>query len=92
MGALFSKLGFRAHSLWTPNGSGGVVGWLNTKAKRDDYTEPGKALDPSKEMRISQIFYAVMPSPLDGTVCNMLRAIPGSVVRLNPGPNRRRPH
>ena len=59
----------------------------NGNGKRDDYTEPGKPLDPNKDMRIGQVFYAVMPSPVDGTVWGTLRANPGSIVRLNPGPN-----
>ncbi len=59
----------------------------NGNGKRDDYTEPGKPLDPNKDMRIGQVFYAVMPSPVDGTVWGTIRANPGSIVRLNPGPN-----
>jgi hypothetical protein len=59
----------------------------NGNGKRDEYTEPGKPLDPSKDMRIGQVFYAVMPSPVDGSVWGTLRSNPGSVVRLNPGPN-----
>ena len=38
-------------------------------------------------MRIGQVFYAIMPSPVDGTVWGTLRANPGSVVRINPGTN-----
>src|SRR6202044_2175561 len=59
----------------------------NGNGKRDDYTEPGKPLDPNKDMRIGQVFYAVMPSPVDGTVWGTLRASPGSIVRLDPGAN-----
>jgi len=59
----------------------------NGNGKRDDYTEPGKPLDPAKDMRIGQVFYALMPSPTDGTVWGTLRANPGSVVRLDPGFN-----
>ena len=55
--------------------------------KRGEYTEPGKPLEPGKDMRIGQVFYAVMPSPVDGTVWGTLRANPGAVVRLNPGSN-----
>jgi hypothetical protein len=59
----------------------------NGNGKRDEYTEPGKPLDPNKDMRIGLAFYAVMPSPVDGTVWGTLRANPGSVVRLDPGAN-----
>ena len=51
------------------------------------YTEPGKPLEPGKDMRIGQVFYAVMPSPVDGSVWGTIRANPGSIVRLNPGSN-----
>ncbi len=57
----------------------------NGNGKRDDYTEPGKPLDPNKDMRIGQVFYAIMPSPVDGTVWGTIRANPGAVVRLDPG-------
>ena len=55
--------------------------------QRGEYTEPGKPLEPGKDMRIGQVFYAVMPSPVDGTVWGTIRANPGAVVRLNPGTN-----
>jgi hypothetical protein len=55
--------------------------------QRGEYTEPGKPLEPGKDMRIGQVFYAVMPSPVDGTVWGTIRANPGAVVRLNPGSN-----
>ncbi len=71
----------------TSQGWTALVVDTNGNGKRDDYTEPGKPLDPSKDMRIGQVFYAVMPSPVDGTVWGTLRANPGSIVRLNPGSN-----
>src|SRR5580700_3370394 len=55
--------------------------------QRGEYTEPGKPVEPGKDMRIGQVFYAVMPSPVDGTVWGTIRANPGAVVRLNPGTN-----
>ena len=55
--------------------------------QRGEYTEPGKPLEPGKDMRIGQVFYAVMPSPVDGTVWGTIRANPGAIVRLNPGTN-----
>ncbi len=33
----------------------------NGNGKRDEYTEPGEPLNPIKDMRIGQVFYAVMP-------------------------------
>ena len=59
----------------------------NGNGKRDDYVEPNQPLDPAKDKRIAQVFYAVMPNPVDGSVWGTLRASPGSIVRLDPGSN-----
>src|SRR5260370_41870019 len=59
----------------------------NCNGKRDDYVEPNQPVDPTKDKRIGQVFYAVMVSPADGTVWGTLRSSPGSIVRLNPGPD-----
>ena len=42
----------------------------NGNGKRDDYVEPNQPLDPAKDRRISPASgpYAVMPSPVDGSV------------------------
>jgi hypothetical protein len=60
---------------------------LGKRTADTPYTEPGKPLEPGKDMRIGQVFYAVMPSPVDGTVWGTLRGNPGAIVRLDPGPN-----
>jgi hypothetical protein len=57
----------------------------NGDGKRGEYTEPNQPMDPSKDRRIGQVFYAVMVSPADGSVWGTIRANPGSIVRLNPG-------
>ena len=59
----------------------------NGNGKRDDYVEPNQPVDPTKDKRIAQVFYAVMPSPVDGSVWGTIRASPGSIVRLEPGSN-----
>jgi hypothetical protein len=59
----------------------------NGNGKRDAYTEPGQPIDPTKDARVNAGFYAVMPSPVDGSVWGTYRANPGAVVRLAPGPN-----
>jgi hypothetical protein len=59
----------------------------NGNGKRDDYTEPGQPIDPTKDARVVTPFYAVMPSPVDGSVWGAVMGNPGSVVRVNPGPN-----
>jgi hypothetical protein len=59
----------------------------NGNGKRDDYVEPNQPVDPTKDKRVGQVFYAVMVSPADGTVWGTIRSSPGSIVRLNPGSN-----
>ncbi len=58
----------------------------NGNGKRDDYVEPNQPVDPTKDKRISAGFYAVMPSPADGSVWGSYRDFPGAVVRIVPGP------
>jgi hypothetical protein len=52
-----------------------------------EYTEPGKPQEPGKDMRLGQVFYAVMPSPVDGSVWGTIRYSPGAIVRIAPGSN-----
>jgi len=59
----------------------------NGNGKRDDYVEPDKPVDPTKDKRIVAGFYAVMPSPIDGSIWGSYRENPGAVVRLVPGSN-----
>ena len=53
--------------------------------KRGEYTEPGKPSEPGKDRRINGNFYAVMPSPADGSVWGTFRGFPGAVARFVPG-------
>ena len=81
----FLETGDAAHSQgWTAL----IVDTAGT-GKREGvaYTEPGQPLEPGKNMRIGQVFYAVMPSLVDGTVWGTVRNSPGSIVRINPGSN-----
>jgi hypothetical protein len=59
----------------------------NGNGKRDEYTEPNQPLDPSKDRRVGQVFYAVMVNPVDGSIWGTIRSNPGAIVRINPGPN-----
>jgi len=59
----------------------------NGNGKRDAYTEPDEEYDPKKDARIEAGFYAVMPSPVDGSVWGSYRDNPGAVVRIAPGSN-----
>jgi hypothetical protein len=67
---------------WTP-----MVLDTNGNGKRDAYVEPNQPVDPTKDKRISAGFYAVMPSPADGSVWGSVRTFPGAVVRIAPGSN-----
>ena len=77
----FEKTGDAAASQgWTA-----LVLDTNGNGKRDAYTEPDQPLDPAKDRRIQAGFYAVMPSPVDGSVWGSVLGVPGAVVRLSPG-------
>jgi hypothetical protein len=67
---------------WTP-----LILDTNGNGKRDDYVEPKQPVDPTKDKRIVAGFYAVMPSPVDGSIWGSWRTNPGAVVRLVPGSN-----
>ncbi|MBX9842222.1 MAG: carboxypeptidase regulatory-like domain-containing protein [Xanthobacteraceae bacterium] len=62
----------------------------NGNGQRDEYTEPGKPQEPGKDMRIGPTFYAVMPSPADGSVWGTIRGNPGAILRVDPGKNPHR--
>jgi hypothetical protein len=65
---------------WTP-----FVLDTNGNGKRDEYTEPGQPMDPTKDMRIKVGFYGVSPSPVDGSIWGTVLGFPGALVRLVPG-------
>jgi hypothetical protein len=59
----------------------------NGNGTRDDYVGPNDAVDSSKDKRIVAGFYAVMPSPADGSVWGSFRGRTSGIVRLAPGSN-----
>ena len=60
----------------------------NRNGQRDEYVEPGQPVDPGRDTRINVGFYAVMPNPADGSIWGSVAfRFPGSIVRLDPGPN-----
>jgi hypothetical protein len=67
---------------WTP-----FVVDTNGNGKRDDYVEPNQPVDPTKDKRIRVGFYSIAPSPKDGSIWGTVTGYPGSVVRVDPGPN-----
>jgi hypothetical protein len=57
----------------------------NGNGKRDSWTEPGQPLDPTRDRRLAVSFYAVMPSPADGSIWGTVAfRYPGAVVRFDP--------
>jgi hypothetical protein len=56
----------------------------NGNGKRDAYTEPNQAADPTKDKRIDVSFYGVAPAP-DGSVWGSVLGMPGALVRFVPG-------
>jgi hypothetical protein len=80
---MFDATGDAARSQgWTP-----LVLDTNGNGRRDAYVEPNLPVDPTKDKRINAGFYAVMPSPVDGSIWGSYRSNPGAVVRLVPGSN-----
>lgn len=68
-----------------------AIGWspfiidTNGNGVRDEWVEPGEPLDPAKDMRFPQGFYAVMPNPQDGSVWgSQAFSYPGSISRFDP--------
>jgi hypothetical protein len=59
----------------------------NGNGRRDPHVEPNEPADPAKDTRINSPFYAVMPSPVDGSIWGSTLGVPGAVVRLVPGSN-----
>ena len=55
--------------------------------KRDDYVEPNQPVDPTKDKRIGGGFYAIMPSPADGSIWGTVGVFGGAggVVRVSLG-------
>src|SRR6188768_1997916 len=80
---MFDKTGDAATSQgWTA-----LVLDTNGNVKRDAYVEPDEKPDPTKDTRINSAFYAVMPSPADGSIWGATMGVPGAVVRIAPGSN-----
>jgi hypothetical protein len=60
----------------------------NGNGKRDEYVEPNQPVDPAKDKRVVAPFYAVMPSPADGSIWgSQAFNMPGRIMRVVPGPN-----
>jgi len=67
---------------WTP-----AILDTNGNGQRDAYVEPNEPVNPQMDKRIIPNYYAVMPNPADDSIWGSNRALPGSVIRLEPGDN-----
>jgi hypothetical protein len=57
----------------------------NGNGRRDKWTEPGQPPDANLDQRIAGSFYAVMPSPADGSVWGSVAfQYPGALIRFDP--------
>ncbi len=66
---------------WTP-----FILDTNGNGRRDDYVEPGQAVDPRKDKRVAVNLYSVVVNPKDGSVWgNSLAPFPSYLVRVAPG-------
>jgi hypothetical protein len=79
---------------WETGDSAQSQGWTalvvdaNGDGKRsEDYNQPGKPVDPTKDTRVPYGLYSVASSPLDGSVWGSSLAFPGYAVRIALGSN-----
>ncbi|MBV8551683.1 MAG: carboxypeptidase regulatory-like domain-containing protein [Acidobacteriaceae bacterium] len=87
VGWLNTKMFDETHDEVKSQGWTALILDTNGNGKRDAYVEPGEPVDPTKDKRISGSFYGVTVSPADGSIWGSVLGFPGSIVRLNPGPN-----
>jgi hypothetical protein len=86
-GWLNTKMFDETHDEAKSQGWTALVLDTNGNGKRDAYVEPDQPVDSTKDKRIKAGFYAVSPSPVDGSIWGTVLGFPGSIVRLNPGSN-----
>jgi len=68
---------------WAP-----IILDTNGNGKQDAWVEPDQPVDPAKDKRIPANFYAVMPSPVDGSVWGTVAfGYPGAIIRFASGDN-----
>jgi len=91
----FAILGWvNTKKFWETGDSAQAQGWTalvvdtNGDGKRsEDYNQPGKPLDPTKDTRVPYGLYSVAASPLDGAVWGSSLSFPGYAVRVALGSN-----
>jgi hypothetical protein len=73
--------------------AGKAQGWTefivdtNGNGKRDAFVGQQDPVDPTKDKKIGGSFYAVMTSPVDGSVWGSVLGFPGALIRVAPGTN-----
>ena len=86
VGWLNTKMFDETHDEVKSQGWTALIMDTNGNGKRDAYVEPNQPLDPAKDKRYGNAFYAVAPAP-DGSIWGSVLGYPGAIVRLNPGSN-----
>ncbi len=86
VGWLNTKMFDETHDEVKSQGWTALVLDTNGNGRRDAYVEPNQPIDPAKDKRYGNAFYAVAPAP-DGSIWGSVLGFPGAVVRLNPGTN-----
>ena len=86
VGWLNTKMFDETHDEAKSQGWTALVLDTNGNGRRDAYVEPNQPIDPAKDKRYGNAFYAVAPAP-DGSIWGTVLGFPGAVVRLNPGSN-----
>lgn len=72
----------RASQGWCP-----TILDTNGDGKLGEYVEPGDAIDPTKDTRVSGFAYGIIPNPADGSVWFTRpypNVVPGQILRLDP--------
>ena len=59
----------------------------NGNGTRDAYVAPDEPVDPTKDKRIIAGYYGVAVNPVDGSIWGSSLGFPGSILRLDLGPN-----
>jgi hypothetical protein len=67
---------------WTP-----LIVDTNGNGKRDAWVEPDAAVNPNLDKRYAAGFYALAVNPVDNTIWGSANGYPGTIARLDPGPD-----
>ena len=87
VGWLNTKMWDDTHDAQKSQGWTALILDTNGNGKRDAHLEPGQPDDPTKDRRINAALYAVIPSPVDGSIWGSVLSFPGAIIRLTPGSN-----